>query len=165
MIYPLQYMGAGEFRVPRGHAARADKELVIGEVNTWEISKDRSRKSHDHFFAVVDDAWANLPENVAHEFPNPEALRKRCLITAGYCTVKKMVLRDNAEAIAACAFLQGIDRYAICEVSGSVVTIWQAESQSKKAMGPRRFQESKEAALVEMSKLVGSDVTQAGAAA
>jgi hypothetical protein len=56
-----------------------------GEIITVEEVKERSAKSHRHYFAVINEAWQNLPEDLADEFPNAEALRKRALIKNGLC--------------------------------------------------------------------------------
>lgn len=64
-MLPLQYQGEGQFTAPRGFKALCDKDLVIGETLRWEICHERSAKSHAHYFAVIGDAWANLPEGLA----------------------------------------------------------------------------------------------------
>lgn len=165
MIFPLTYQGEGQFQTPRGFIKRADKELVIGETLQWEIVNPRSMKSHRHYFAMIADAWSNLPERLNADFPSPEHLRKFALIKAGYCTMTRIACRDNAAAVAACALVSGLDKFSICDVSGSVVTVYRATSQSVKAMGAKRFQESKDAVFTEISKIVGADITQAGLAA
>ena len=165
MMLPLQYQGEGQFIAPRGFVARCDKELVIGEVLSWEICHERSAKSHAHYFATVGDAWANLPETLAMDFPSAEHLRKHALIKAGFCTVAKMVFGDDAEALRTCHILRGMDSYAICEVSGRVVTVYRAQSQSVRAMGAKAFQDSKDKVLAVISQIIGADATQAGKAA
>jgi hypothetical protein len=49
----------------------------------------------------------------------------------------------------------GADDYAIVLMEGMVVTVWRAESQSYKAMGKKRFTESKRAVLDYCASLVG----------
>ncbi len=160
----LRYMGDGDFQAPIGHAKRLDKALVIGEVLHWEQVNQRSSESHKHYFAIIAEAWGNLPEDLGLELPSPEHLRKYALCKAGYCTVNKVVCRTNADAIQACMVLAAMDSFAICEVSGSVVTVYRAKSQSMKAMGGKVFQESKERVLQVISEMIGADATQARAA-
>ena len=162
---PLQYLGEGQFQATRGHGKRLDKDLVIGEILTWAEVKSRSMASHNHFFAQVEDSWANLPERFALDFPNAETLRKHALIKTGFCTMQRIVWRDNSEAISACTLVSSMGTYAICDVSGSVVTVWKPESQSMKAMGGKRFQESKSAVLDFISTLIDADANKAGMAA
>jgi hypothetical protein len=165
-LVPLQYMGEGEFRTPnKYHARAADKALVIGEISTWEQVHERSQKSHAHYFASVHDAWLNLPEAIAGEFPTEESLRKYALIKTGYCTVKKIVCANNREANAAVTLYYELDAFLLCEVVGNVATIYRAHSQSVKAMGKDIFQKSKSDVLDLISTMIGADAQQAEIAA
>ena len=155
---PLQYLGEGQFQAMRGHAKRCDKELIIGEVLTWEEIKTRSINSHSHYFASVHDAWLNLPEQYAMEFPNDTALRKFALIKTGYCKTHKMVAINNSEAIKLASFMQSLEEYSICEVTGNVVTVWTADSQKYRAMGKKLFQKSKDDVLTFLSQFIGTDI-------
>lgn len=164
-MVPLTYMGDGQFQAPRGFVARCDKDLVIGETLHWEISHERSAKSHAHYFATIHDAWANLPERLAMDFPSSEHMRKHALIKAGFCTMTKLVFRTNADAITGSATMAAMDTYAICDVTGNVVTVYRAQSQSVRAMGAKTFQDSKDKVLAVISEIIGADATQAGQAA
>ena len=164
-MYPLRYLGEGGFQAPGAFAKKLDAALVVGEVLRWEQVPERSLKSHKFYFATIADAWANLPESLVDEFPSPEHLRKYALIKSGYCTTIKLVLPTNAEAVAACAFIQASDEFVICEPIGRVATISRASSQSMRAMGKKQFEESKSRVLDVISGLIGADATQAGMAA
>lgn len=160
----LQYMGEGEFRTTsKSHAARCDKDLVIGEVSRWEPVHERSLDSHRHYFACINNAWANLPEALADEYPSPESLRKRALIKCGYCDMTKIVCRTNADALAVAALVTAMDEFALVNVSDNVVTVWRAHSQAMRAMGKAKFQESKDRVLHWISQLIGADVTEKAA--
>lgn len=158
-MIPLRYEGEGTFQAPKGFAKRCDAEFVIGETLPWEPVKQRSQKSHAHFFAVIADAWANLPESLADDFPSSEHLRKHALIKTGYCDMARIVCADTPTAIAAAALMQAMDTYAICQVEGRTVTVWRATSQSVRAMGAKEFAESKNKVLDFISQLIGADVT------
>jgi hypothetical protein len=164
-MIPLQYQGEGLFQAPRGFAKRCDKDFVIGETLTWDQHKPRSADSHKHYFAVIADAWGNLPETLAMDFPSSEHLRKYALIKCGYCDKAEIIVADNSTAITTAALMKSMDTYAICEVKGRVVTLWRAQSQSMKTMGNKTFQESKTKVLDVISQLIGADATQAGMAA
>ena len=114
----LRYMGDGEFRAL--HPRLADKALVIGEVHRWEIVSDRSADSHRHYFAVLNEAWQNLPEALAMDFPSPEHLRKWGLIQSGYCNMTKMEFRTNDDSVKAADVMQAMDNYNIFLPTGSV---------------------------------------------
>lgn len=161
-MLPLTYLGAGRFETTKYHAARLD--YGQGEIITVEEVKERSAKSHRHYFAVINEAWQNLPEGLEDEFPNPESLRKRALIKCGYATLTDLVCANNAEAQKAVAAFTAADPYAFCEISGKAARIWRAESQSVKAMGGKRFTESKERVLHWLSNLIGADISERSAA-
>lgn len=165
MMLPLRYLGEGQFETPRGFSKRCDKELVVGEVLGWERTNDRSKRSHDHFFAQLEDLWRNLPEHIADEFPSADHLRKFALIKSGHCTMARIVCATNKEAIFACSLFQSMDGFAVCEVAARVVTVWRAKSQSYKAMGKTLFQKSKDDVFRVISEIIGTDASQAGMAA
>ena len=164
-MMPLTYMGEGQFQTPKGFKARCDRQFVIGETLCWEVANERSSASHRHFFACVAEAWANLPEAMANELPSPDHLRGWCLIKAGYCDINKIVCTDEAEAIRAALLMKSLNTYTICEVSGCVVTVYRAQSQSIKAMGKKDFEASKRAVFDEIGKLIGADPAELGKAA
>lgn len=159
----LRYMGDGEFRAL--HPRLADKALVIGEVHRWEIVSDRSADSHRHYFAVLNEAWQNLPEALAMDFPSPEHLRKWALIQSGYCTMTKLAFRTNADAVKAAAVMQALDDYAEIGIHENAVVMRRATSQNMRAMNRTVFQESKDKVLQAISHLVGADVTELKGAA
>lgn len=118
-----------------------------GELVPVVEHSQRSDKSHDHYFATLGDMWATLPEDVSPDFPNVDVLRAHALIRTGYANKRQLVCRSNADAERAAAFMRPSAPLAIITVEGCVVTEWTAESQKYRAMGKRRFQESKDAVL------------------
>lgn len=158
---PMRYEGAGLFRCL--HPKRIS--LEPGEVHGWQMAEHRSAKSHDHFFAVVNEAWKSLPEDRADEFPNPETLRKWALIKAGFCTTTHILCANNVEAMTLATKVKQMDRYSIVAIDGKMVTIWTADSQRKDAMGRKLFQEAKERAIDVISQLIGTDAATLKAAA
>lgn len=162
MIVPLRYVGDGEFQAPKAFAKQCDAALVIGEQQRWELVNERSAASHKFYFATIAEAWGNLPENLVAELPSPEHMRKHCLCRAGYCDVTKLVCGDNDDALRAALLMKQMDTYAICEVSGRVVTVYRAKSQSVRAMGKKDFEASKTAVLSEIGKLIGADPAELG---
>lgn len=161
--FPLTYMGDGRFECHGYHARRLP--YGQGEIITVEEVQERSLKSHAHYFASITEAWRTLPETIADDFPNAESLRKWALIRAGYCTETKMAFRTNADAVTAAALFGKTDGYAICQVTDRLLTVWQAESQSMKAMRKVRFNQSKEAVLRVISELIDADASKASEAA
>lgn len=157
-VFPLTYIGQGRFETTPYHMKRLD--YGQGEIITVEEVHERSAKSHKHFFAVIAEAWQHLPETLADDYPNSETLRKRALIKCGYCTMTEVLCASNADAAKAAAAFSAADPYCLCEISDRALRIWRAESQSVKAMGGKKFAESKERVLHWISNLIGTDATQ-----
>lgn len=162
----LPFTWNGEAMIPaRGFAKRCDAEFTIGMVYNLEAVEQRSAKSHAHYFAAVNEAWQNLPEEQADRFPTSEHLRKWCLIRAGFAEQRQIVAASKAEAQRIAAFVKPMDGYAVVTVRDAVVTVWTAESQSMRAMGKERFQASKTAVLELLSLMIGADPVELGRAA
>lgn len=138
----------GDALVPHGiWKKRADEVLVVGERYTVETIEQRSIASHNFYFAALHEAWMNLPENLADQFPSFDKLRKHALIKAGYRDERSIVCASKAEALRVAAFVDKMDDYAIIIVRDALVIAYTAKSQSMKAMGKKDFRESKEAVL------------------
>lgn len=144
----LRYEGEGEFRTLSAYwAGRADKDFVVGEIYKMVEHHDRSDASHNHYFAAIKNGHDSLPDAFRDEYPTTEHLRKKALIRKGYCSHRDHVCASKAEASRLRAFIRPMDEYAIIEARECVVRIYTAMSQSKKAMGAKDFQESKQAVL------------------
>lgn len=166
MSTPIVYRWNGEAMEPlaRFHNV-ANAEFVIGETYPLVEQHERSSASHNHFFASLGDAWANLGEDAAERFPTSEHLRKWALIRAGYRDERTFVAASKAEALRLAAFVKPMDDYAVVVVRDAVVTVWTAKSQSMKAMGRKAFQESKDAVLQIVAGMIGATPEQLGKAA
>jgi hypothetical protein len=159
-MFPLTYMGDGVFRTTPYHLARLD--YGQGEVITVEEVQERSLKSHARYFAQLNSAWKSLPEHLADNFASVDHLRKWALIKAGYRTESHLTgFKTNAEAVATAAFIGKLDRFCICEVRDKTITVYQAESQSMRAMKKERFQKSVEDVERIVSNLIGTDISEA----
>ena len=136
-------------------------DLDEGETVFVEVERARSPSSHKHQFAWVKDAWANLPESVA-AMPwaeTAETLRKHALIATGFhqtyvidCGSAAAARRVKAALVASDANSHG---YALARVTGPVVQVWTPQSQSMRAMGKEKFQESKQAILDWIAAKIG----------
>jgi len=155
-IPPLAFDWTGENMSPK-LPKLADKFFVVGEVYRLAPHEDRSAVSHRHYFASINEAHNNLPEDIAERLPTPEHLRKFALIRAGYRDERTIVCPTKGEAMRVAAFVRPIDDFAVVECEDLVVTIYTAKSQSMRAMGKKTFQESKEAVLRIISEMIGID--------
>lgn len=161
MDYRARYQG-GVLRL----LTNTTPELDEGEIVLVSLERGRSPSSHRHQFAWLKDAWGNLPESV-QMMPwaeTPETLRKHALIATGFhqtytldCGKEATARRVKAALVAAEAGKHG---YAIGRVVGPVVTVWTPESQSVRAMGSKRFQESKAAILDWIAEKIGTTPEQ-----
>jgi len=145
---PVIVQWNGEALVPADrHRALAERQFVEGQFYTMAVEEPRSTATHNHQFAEIHDAWLNLPEHWAIHFPTADALRKYCLIKAGYCDVA-VYPHGKPRKMA-------LDSYSIVDIGEHATTVYRAQSQSRKAMGAKRFQDSKTAVLEIISTMVG----------
>lgn len=167
-LLPLKFTWDGEAMVPASAflARQADRQYVVGESYMLAEEKQRSTATHNHEFAFVAEAWANLPERFtdAPWAKSPEHLRKYALVKTGYAKCQIYPCKFKSEARRLAATIADMDEFAIVIVKGRTVTRYTAMSQSRKAMGAADFQASKQAILefiaglieVEPAELVGA---------
>ena len=135
-----------------------DRMFAEGQEYTIEIHEPRSTKSHNHFHAVVNEAWKNLPEEIAKQHPDADHLRKFALIKTGW-SIKRNVVCESIETAHAFAAIAGqLNESAVIVVQGPVVTIAVARSQKTTgtgAMNREEFQKSKSDVLDYVASLIG----------
>lgn len=146
-------------------------DIGEGEIVSVTIDRGRSTASHKHQFAWLTDAWLNLPESLRDRpwAETSETLRKHALIATGFhqsytldCGANATAQRVKAALVSAEAGKHG---YAVGVVRGPIVTIWTPESQSVRAMGGKRFQESKTAIMDWIAAQIGIDAANLSGAA
>lgn len=143
--YTMRWDGEAFHPASQRIALVCDKDLVVGLTYQVEVRQERSKASHDQQFAEVAEAWKNLPERYHFEpwAQSPTHLRKYALIRTGFCHTQTYPCGSHAEAERWAANLRPLDEYSIVTVAGTVVHRFTAESQSYRAMGKKRFQDSK----------------------
>ena len=151
---PMVFTWDGIVMHPR-HPRLADKHFVVGMDYIMVEEEPRSGPSHRQFFACVNEAWKNVPEDMAERWPTAEHMRKWALIQTGYCDETTVVCASRAEALRWVAIARGLDDFCIAVPRDSVVTIYRAKSQSMRAMGKRDFQASKDAVLGKLAEVIG----------
>lgn len=156
MIAPIYYEWTGaEMRPLARFHNITNAEFVVGEKYRLVEENDRSSATHRHYFAAVHEAWQNLPEDQAHRWPTAEHFRKWLLIQCGYAFERAHVCATKAEAQRLRAFVEPLDEYAVVIANENVVRVFTAQSQSKKAMGAKEFNESKQRVLDKAAALLG----------
>lgn len=161
---PQQFRWDGEGMVPL-RPRLADREFVVGEVYPLVVEHGRSGASHRHYFAQINDAWLNLPPQIAAHQPTAEHLRKFALIMTGYEDRVTHVCGSKAEAQRLRAFIAPLDDFAVIDVTEATVTVRRAKSQSVKAMGRADFQKSKDDVLGYVAEMIGVAPSELGRAA
>lgn len=156
---PLLFRWDGEAFHPvnRTFARICDKYFVVPEVYRLEVHEERSGVSHRHFFAALNEAWKNLPENLTAEYPSVEHLRKKALVKAGYADETSVVCDTKPDAKKLAAFAARMDTYAVVVVRANIVKVFTAQSQSAREMNKERFQASKTAVLNIVASMIGVD--------
>lgn len=154
---PIMMQWDGEAMVPASPywETHADKQFVMGETYKLAEHHDRSGVSHSHYFASITNAWNTLPDDLLTEYPSAEHLRKKMLVKCGYADERSIVCASKADALRLAAFIKPMDEYAVVTAREAVVRVYTAQSQSMKAMGKQEFQQSKQAVLEEIDKLLG----------
>lgn len=154
----LRYDGDGNFSPASPYwAKQCDETYIVGEVYRMAEWRDRSDATHAHQFAYITEAWRNLPEKYGMEpwAQSPEHLRKYALIRCRFCKADTYVCGSKAEAERWARNLRPLDEYSIVTVEGTTVYRFTAESQSRRNMGAKRFQESKTAVIQFLEDLLG----------
>jgi len=158
----------GDALTPTGHygLSAAREAMEPGDVVIVEIDHPRSQSSHRHQFAEINEAWRHLPESL-QEAPwaaSPETLRKHALIATGFADTYSIDCGAKATAervrMALASAEAGKHGYAIAKVRGPLVVVWTPQSQSMRAMGGKRFQESKQAVLNWIAAQIGVDTEE-----
>lgn len=151
---PQGFTWNGEAMVPRSQRL-ADKAYTVGENYILVTHEDRSTATHNHEFAWLKEAWLNLPENLADEFPTPEHLRKRALIDGGFYDQTVIDAGSNAAALRVASAFRAREEFSLVIVRGPAVVIRTAKSQSRRSMNKQEFQASKTAILEVVSGMIG----------
>lgn len=153
-LYPLHFQWSGDAMVPLNPRA-ADRQYVIGETYYLDHREDRSAASHAHYFAALNEAFQNLPDDVAERLPTVEHMRKYALVMTGFRDERSLIASSAAEARRLAAFIKPMDDFAVVSVSGAAVVVLTAKSQSMRAMGKAEFQRSKDLVLEFVASLIG----------
>lgn len=143
----------------------ADKYFVVGAVYNLDVREERSQRSHAHYFATINEAWNNLPERIARRFGTPDHLRRYALIRAGFYDERSFACGSSEVARTIAVEMKRMDTYAFVVVRDTVVIVYNAKSQSMRAMGAKEFQRSKEgvlAILADMLRVTQKQLTDAG---
>lgn len=127
--------------------------------------KDQSDPLRRRFFALVREVWQNLPDQHRGLYPSSEVLRKTALCRIGWAECKVITCGSGKNAAEVAVLAKHLDRYAIVDVAGTVVTVFTARSMNKRHCPKKTFLEVSEKALDWLSALIGTDAAALGRAA
>lgn len=155
---PIIFDWTGEAMVPL-HRFRqlCDKQFVVGEQYRMEAIEERSMVSHRHYFAAIHDAWMNLPENIAQEYPTEEHLRKKALVDCNYYDEEIIDCETHKAAMTVAPFIRRRDDFAMIFVRDQFIIIRTAKSQTMTGpdkMDKKIFQKSKTDVLDSIASLI-----------
>ena len=154
---PIRCEWDGEVMRPAGQfwAKRADQQFVVGQTYAVEVRQERSEASHRSFFASVNEAWMNLPDDLAARFPSADHLRYWALIKAGFYNERTLPCPTSDLAQKVATFVRPSESYAIITVEDCIVRVFTPRSQSYRSMDRATFQDSKTKVLAVISDLIG----------
>jgi hypothetical protein len=157
---PIRFVWQGDSFTPAAPywQRMCDKHYVIGNSYDLVPHEDRSTKSHNHEFAWLNEAHANLPENLAEQYPTPDHLRKRALIEAGYYDEQVIDAGTNAAALRIAVGVRSFpgESFSLVTVRNGFVIIRRPRSQSRRAMNAKEFQESKTKIMEIVAEMIGT---------
>lgn len=161
MKAPIVFTWTGSAMEPlRRFHNRCSTMFDLGKRYALVETEERSRRSHQHYFAAVHEAWQNLPEHLSGRFPTSEHLRKWALIKCNYVNITQIATANNGEALKVEKLMQKSDPYAAVDISDNVVTIGTPQSQKVKrgengGMDAKTFQKSKQDVLDFLQEMIG----------
>jgi hypothetical protein len=157
-VPPIMFSWEGDcFRPASGvMQKRCDQHYVIGERYALVPHEARSQNSHRHLFAIINEAWQNLPERYALDFPSSEHLRKRLLIQAGLFNEVKSAWPTDAVAARVAKEIRATDEFSLVMADGRIVTRYEAKSMSMRNMDRKAFQEAKTKILEILDEMLGT---------
>lgn len=127
--------------------------------------KDQSDPMRRRFFALVREVWLNLPDQHRERFPSSEILRKTALCRVGWAECRVVTCGTKAAAQETALLARHLDRYAVVDVAGTVVTVFTARSMNKRHCPKKTFLQVSEKVLDWLSQLIGTDAATLGKAA
>jgi hypothetical protein len=136
--------------------ARCKEAFQDGKRYALIELQTRNMRRHRALFAQLQEAWAQLPEGMADDFPTVDHFRAFALIKTGWYNRTVFQAASEAEAIKLAAHLRR-DSLCIVEVDGRTVSHYEAKSQAVRAMKDAEFVKSMNDVLDYAAALVGLD--------
>lgn len=160
-VQPVGFVWDGGAMIPLERFRRlASQQFRPGMEYALIPHRERSTQEQGLYFACIKLTWDNLPETDQRRFPSTEHLRKWCLFKEGYADEHSMVCDSEAKAKEVGTLARQLDAFAVIKISGPVVYVWTAKSQSKHFMGHDVFHESVSKVLERCAQMLDISVTE-----
>lgn len=142
------------------HSAGIHAQIMVMDGDEWILKsaydevceklaeKQRSKESHNRYFAAINDMFQNLPARHADASyaKSQDHFRKHGLMMGGFCDVATVDVETHSAALAIAPVVSENAKkahgHALTIVRGSLVVCTTPHSQSFKAMGKDKFHES-----------------------
>jgi hypothetical protein len=121
---------------------------------------EQSDAARRRFFAIMADAYLNLPDRWKPLIASKEHLRKWVLCQVGHCDTTATDCGSRAAAERVAALVRHVDTFAVVEVRGSIVTTMVARSIRKRVCPKAMFLPLSEKAYAYLNEMTGYDVEQ-----
>lgn len=154
---PLIWRAGSFVPATKAQAKRCAEQFEEGRRYFLVEHQERSTATHNHYFVQLQEAFDNLPEDIAHEFPTFEKFRATGLIATGFYDERRIICATEEGARRMAAFIAPLAPLAIVSVHGQALVVRTAKSQSYRSMDKATFRKSKEAVLAWAWGLCGVD--------
>lgn len=121
---------------------------------------EHSDQARKRFFAIIADAYMNLPEHWKPLIASKEHLRKFVLCQVGHCDTTATDCGSHAAAERIAALVRNVDTFAVVTVAGRIVTTSIAKSIRKRVCPKATFMPLTEKAYAYLNEMTGYDVEQ-----
>lgn len=121
---------------------------------------EQSDAARRRFFAIIKDAYDNMPEHWRPLIASSEHLRKWALCKVGHCDVRVTECGSKAAAERVAALARMLDGFAVVEIRSSIVTVMVALSISRRACPKKMFMPLTERVYAYLNEMLGYDVEQ-----
>jgi hypothetical protein len=119
---------------------------------------EHSDKARARFFAIIADAYLNMPAQWKPLIGSKEHLRKWVLCQVGHCDTTATDCGSKAAAERIAALIRHVDTFAVVTVNGAIVTTSIARSIRKRVCPKAMFMPITEKAYAYLNEMMGYDV-------
>lgn len=119
---------------------------------------EHSDAARRRFFAIIRDAFDNMPDHWKALLPSSEHLRKWVLCRIGHCDTTATDCGSRAAAERVAALARNLDGFAVVDIKGSTVITMVARSIRKRVCPKAAFMPLSEKAYAYLNEMTGYDV-------